>query len=89
MSSLQVRDLPDNIYYQLQKRARAEHRSLAQEAVVVLARGLGVSASNQERRAKLLESIAENSRYALQSEELRLKMENINPLDLVREDRAR
>jgi plasmid stability protein len=82
MSSLQVRDLPENIYYQLQKNARAEHRSLAQEAVVVLARGLKVSACNRQRRVKLLELISLNTIDAT-SDEL------IDPVDLIREDRER
>jgi plasmid stability protein len=82
MSSLQVRDLPDNIYYQLQKNARAEHRSLAQEAVVILARGLKVSASNRERREKLLEIISLSSVQESVDEQ-------INLVDLVREDRER
>lgn len=82
MPSLQVRDLPDNIYYQLQKNARAEHRSLAQEAVVILARGLKVSASNRERREKLLEIISLSSVQESVDEQ-------INLVDLVREDRER
>ncbi len=83
MSSLQVRDLPENIYYQLQKNARAEHRSLAQEAVVVLARGLKVSASNRDRREKLLEMIS------LSDIQGSAAAKQINPVDLVREDRER
>jgi plasmid stability protein len=82
MSSLQVRDLPDNIYYQLQKNARAEHRSLAQEAVVILARGLKVSASNRDRREKLLEIISLSSVQESVDEQ-------VNLVDLVREDRER
>ena len=79
---MQVRDLPDNIYYQLQKNARAEHRSLAQEAVVILARGLKVSASNRERREKLLEIISLSSVQESVDEQ-------VNLVDLVREDRER
>jgi len=82
MSSLQVRDLPENIYYQLRKNARAQHRSLAQEAVVVLARGLEVSASNRERREKLLEMISLSSVQKSVGEQ-------IDPVDLIREDRER
>jgi plasmid stability protein len=35
-----VRELPENIYYQLKKQADQDHRSLAQQAVAVLAQGL-------------------------------------------------
>ena len=43
MTSLQVRELPENIYRQLKRRAKADHRSLAQEAVAILAKGLNAS----------------------------------------------
>jgi plasmid stability protein len=83
MPSLQVRELPDNIYRLLQEKAKKGHRSLAQEAVVTLARGLNTSPSNKARRKKLLESImaqpctAENKEY------------DDNPVFLIREDRDR
>jgi len=38
MSSLQIRDLPDDLYQALSFRARQEHRSLAQQAVTELRR---------------------------------------------------
>jgi hypothetical protein len=43
MPSLQVRDLPEAIYRKLLNEAEKEHRSLAQQAIAVLAIGLGVS----------------------------------------------
>jgi hypothetical protein len=58
MPSLQVRELPKNIYQLLQETAKKEHRSLAQEAVVTLARGLQASLSNKDRRKELLKTIA-------------------------------
>ena len=36
MASLQVRELPENIYSLLKQRAEAEHRSIAQEAILLL-----------------------------------------------------
>ena len=60
MPSLQVRELPDNIYHLLQERARAEHRSLAQEAVILLAKGLQTSVTNKQRRRLLLSKIKAN-----------------------------
>ena len=60
MPSLQVRELPDNIYHLLQERARAEHRSLAQEAVILLAKGLQTSVTNKQRRRLLLSKITAN-----------------------------
>ena len=43
MASLQVRELTENIYSLLKRRAEAEHRSIAQEAIVLLAKGLDTS----------------------------------------------
>lgn len=82
MPSLQVRELPDNIYYSLQKKAQAEHRSLAQEAVIVLAKGLNTSVSNKNRRKELLQSIADNH-FDNQA------VVQIDPVELIREDRLR
>ena len=57
MATLQVRELPEPIYEELRRSARSEHRSLSQEAVVVLARGLGLCGDPRERRRKLLREI--------------------------------
>jgi plasmid stability protein len=42
MPSLQVRDLPDHIYRALREQAKAERRSLAQQTIVILERGLNL-----------------------------------------------
>lgn len=60
MPSLQVRELPENIYHLLQERAKTEHRSLAQEAVILLAKGLQTSITNKQRRLQLLNKITAN-----------------------------
>ena len=54
MASLQVRELPENIYSLLKRRAEAEHRSIAQEAIVLLAKGLDTSIDLKKRRAKIV-----------------------------------
>ncbi len=82
MPSLQVRELPDNIYHLLQKRARAEHRSLAQEAVSILAKGLGTSICHKARREQLLQEIT--AQYSAHQRAIQL-----DPVDLIREDRQR
>ena len=61
MASLQVRELPENIYSLLKRRAEAEHRSIAQEAIVLLAKGLDTSIATKERRARLLQKIEEEA----------------------------
>jgi len=83
MPSLQVRDLPVNIYQRLQRKAKAEHRSLAQEAVITLARGMETGVSHKERRRKLLQAIGEQPCCSAE------KATAIDPVQLVREDRER
>ena len=83
MASLQIRELPENIYSLLKQRAEAEHRSIAQEAIVLLAKGLDTSIAPKERHVRLLQKI---------EEEAELKSgtaAKLNPVELIREDRKR
>jgi hypothetical protein len=83
MPSLQVRDLPEPLYRKLAAEAEREHRSLAQQAVAVLARGLGMAEDPRERRRKLFER--------MQKDPIRFKG-NLSSDDIVRkirEDRDR
>ena len=83
MASLHIRKLPENIYFLLKRRAEAEHRSIAQEAIIILAEGLDTSIAPKERRARLLQKI---------EEEAELKSgtaAKLNPVELIREDRRR
>jgi hypothetical protein len=57
MPAIQVRDVPEHIYRMLTEQARKERRSLAQQVVAVLARGLEVTADATARRRALLEQI--------------------------------
>lgn len=82
MPSLQVRDLPDHIYRKLVDEAEREHRSLAQQAVAVLARGLGVHENPRERRRRLLQELKDNPIPWL-------RPDAPDPVDLIREDRDR
>lgn len=83
MPSLQVRELPENIYRQLKKRAQSDHRSLSQEAIAILAEGLNTSVSPKQRRTKLLQQIAEQPKS-------NNKMASApDPVALIREDRKR
>ncbi len=83
MPSLQVRELPDNIYRLLQEKAAVEHRSLAQEAIVTLAKGLETSVSNKDRRSRVLAGIMDKPCSSGQ------KSTNLDPVSLLREDRNR
>ena len=81
MRSLQIRDMPEDIYEALASRARSEHRSLAQQAVMELRRIPELTA--RERRLKRLESLKQR----IASETPRPLP--VSPAELVREDRRR
>ncbi|MBI2299511.1 MAG: hypothetical protein HYU66_11315 [Armatimonadetes bacterium] len=56
MASLQIRNLPDDVYEALKRLAEQERRSLSQQAVVTLQEGLAVSPeANRSRRRAVLE----------------------------------
>lgn len=82
MPSLQVRDVPEQIYNKLQANAQKEHRSLAQQAIVTLAKGLELSGNPKNRRAGVVRHLLEQP--------IIFENENfISPADLIREDRTR
>ena len=81
MPILQVRDIPDHLYRLLTEQAEKERRSLAQQAVAVLARGLEVELDAKARRQKVLRAIKESGAVR----PARLK----DPAKLIREDRRR
>jgi plasmid stability protein len=81
MAAIQVRDIPDHIYRLLAERAKRERRSLAQEAVVTLARGLQVEVDAKGRRKALLAT--------LQSVPAAATERFSDPARLIREDRLR
>lgn len=80
MASLQVREVPQHIYDRIAFRAKAEHRSIAQETVSLLAKGLDCELDPQERRRKLLNTLDSNNSWSL---------EIPDPVTLIREDRNR
>ena len=83
MASLQVRELPENIFFLLKQRAEAEHHSIAQEAIVLLAKGLDTSIALKERRARLLQKIEEEAELNSGT------AAKLNPVELIREERKR
>ena len=77
MPSLQIRELPEDIYEVLAERARREGRSLAQQAVAELRRMAELAAA--DRRRQILDALdqpVDEARPALP-----------DPVALVREDR--
>ncbi len=57
MPLLQIRNVPDHLYRLLADQAGKERRSLAQQAVALLARGLDVDLDAKARRQKVLRDI--------------------------------
>ena len=82
MPSLQVRDLPEQIYRKLQINAQKDHRSLSQQAIVALKKGLDIDENPKERRRILVEQIL-SRRVLIDSDKLD------DPVNLIREDRDR
>jgi antitoxin FitA len=78
MPTLQIRDLPEDVYQGVAAAARAEHRSLSQQAVVELRRALGLVGA--ARRSA--ETVA-----ALRASGRRLPADAPTPEALLREDR--
>ncbi len=81
MPVLQVRDCPEDIYQKIVFVAKKQHRTLSQQIVVLLERGLGQEQPNIERRRQLLETI--NRR------EIAPQAQQLDAVALIREDRAR
>jgi hypothetical protein len=81
MALIQVRDVPDHIYRALADQAGKERRSLAQQVVAVLARGLQVELDAKARRQQVLRAIQASG----QPQTGRLR----DPARLIREDRRR
>ncbi len=82
MPSLQIRELPEPIYQKLKQQAAKEFRSLSQQAITVLAKGLGVSMDPRSRRKQILEQISKNP---VNPSGATLP----DPVGLIREDRER
>jgi len=81
MPLLQVRDCPEDIYRKIASVARSENRSIAQQVIVLLEKGLGQEQSNMERRKRLLEKI--------ESRKIGRNLQDIDTVAMVREDRSR
>ena len=80
MPTLQVRDLPEDVYLQLNYLAEKEHKSIAQEAIVMLKEGIASRLGNKERRKTLLETA-----NVLDIDGVTLP----DAMDLIRKDRER
>ena len=82
MALLQVRNCPDSLYDALKSKAARERRSLAQQTVIELERALGEPEASRDRRRQLLADIDRSRPTPMPGADL-------NPADLVRQDRDR
>ncbi|HUX19615.1 MAG TPA: hypothetical protein VMW69_00155 [Spirochaetia bacterium] len=80
MPTLQIRDVPEEIYSQLSYLAKKEHRSLTQQAIVLLKEGIEAKIGNKQRRRKILEQL---TNLGIDGKQLP------DPVTLIREDRDR
>lgn len=81
MALLQVRNFPDHIYNELTLLAQKEHRSVAQQALVLIESALDEPEQQKKSRMKLLQNLIRS--------EPEIPGDFPNPADLIREDRER
>jgi plasmid stability protein len=81
MASLQIRDMPDDLYESLRLKAEKDHRSLAQQALVLLSEALKAGERNSSRRMDALMKI--------RSSKVETKSIVISITELIQEDRRR
>jgi antitoxin FitA len=81
MASLQIRDMPEELYESLKLRAEKDHRSLAQQALVLLSESLKSKGQNSTRRMDAIKKI--------QSNKILTKSKKIDIVNMIRKDRQR
>ena len=81
MPLLQVRECPEDIYRKIMYAAKVENRTIAQQTVVLLKKGLGQQETNMLRRKNLLDRI--------QKRRIPEAIKAVDTALLVREDRDR
>jgi hypothetical protein len=79
MPTIQVREVPEHIYRTLTEEAKRERRSLSQQIVATLAKGLELEADPKQRRRQVLAEMRAASpiKWAF------------DPVAAIREDRER
>ena len=81
MPLLQVKNFPKDIYDEIIFEARQQNRSIAQQVIVLIKKGLGEEISNQERRRRLLKEIMKRT--------VPEEVKEVDAVKLIREDRSR
>jgi hypothetical protein len=81
MPLLQVRDFPEDIYEEITFEAHRQNRTIAQQTIILIKKGLGEEMSNKERRILAVErTFARNVPQDVKS---------VDYIKFVREDRDR
>ena len=81
MPLLQVRDCPEDIYKKVTIAAKRKNRTIGQQIVALLEKGLGQEQPNVERRRQVLERI--------RTRKIADDIKKVDAVALVREDRNR
>jgi plasmid stability protein len=81
MASLQIRDMPEDLYKSLKLKAEMDHRSLAQQAIILLSEALNARGRDSIRRIEALRKI--------RSYKVQAKSKNLGIIDMIQEDRRR
>lgn len=81
MPLLQVRECPEDIYQKITLAAKRQKRTIAQQTLALLEKGLGQEESNIERRKRLMSKI--------QSRGISASAKAVDAAALIREDRER
>ena len=81
MPLLQVRNCPEDLYERISRYAKQQNRTIAQQTLVILEKGMGQEQPNMERRRKLLAKIS--------ARRIPNDVNNIDDIELIREDRNR
>ena len=81
MPLLQVRDCPEDLYKKISHYAKKQNRTIAQQVISILEKGLQLEQPNIERRKALLEKIEKRP--------VKSELRKIDDVALLREDRNR
>jgi hypothetical protein len=81
MPLLQVRDCPEDIYKKVTIAAKRKNRSIGQQIIALLEKGLGQEQPNVERRKQVLERI--------RARKIADEIKKVDAVALIREDRDR
>ncbi|MDR2796763.1 MAG: hypothetical protein LBB80_00280 [Treponema sp.] len=81
MPLLQVRDFPEDIYEEFTFEAHRQNRTIAQQTIMLIKKGLGEAISNKERRRRAVERTF--------SRNIPQEVKGVDYVKLVRDDRNR